>query len=116
MSRVWSRLKARPILSGAFLLALAVMVFFGARLVLSGIYWSDPAHRDQTIALWMTPGYVVHSWQIPREVMRTALGPPPEDGKRETLAEIAKRLGEDPAVVIARIEAEIAAYRAGQGE
>lgn len=103
-------------ISGAFLLALAVMLFFGVRLVLSGLYWSDPLHRDQAIAVWMTPGYVAHSWQVPRDVMQAALGMPPEGGKRETIGEIAKRLGEDPAVLIARIEAEIATFRAGQGQ
>ena len=116
MKRVWSRLKARPILSGAFLLALAVMVFFGVRLVVSGLYWSDPAHRDQALELWMTPGYVAHSWHIPREVMGQWVGPRPEGRGPETLAEVARRLGEDPTALIARLEAEIAAYRAGQGQ
>jgi hypothetical protein len=68
-------------------------LFFAVRLTVFTIYWSDPAHRDQAVEGWMTPGYVARSWDVDPEVIRAAL-PPPPDGtpdRRPTLDAIAGR-------------------------
>ncbi len=36
----------------AFVLALAVTLFFAVRLALFTLYWQDPAHRNEPIAGW----------------------------------------------------------------
>lgn len=95
-------------------LALVIAVGFAARLVLFTIYWSDPAHSDQPVAGWMTPGYVAQSWDVPADVIRAAL-PPPEGGLpglRPTLARIAAAQGIPLPDLLARIEAAIATARA----
>lgn len=74
----------------AFSTALAVTVFFAARMVFFTIYWADPAHHDQPLEGWMTPRYVAHSYDLPPELVREALELEPEIGKRRTLAEIAR--------------------------
>ena len=107
-----ARIRRRPALFAAFVLALAVTVFFAARLVVISVVWSDPDRRNQPIEGWMTPGYVVHSWQVPREVIADVVGTPPERGL--TLADLARMRGEDPAALIAALEAAIAAHRAAQ--
>ena len=112
--RLRQAIRHHPIQSLGFALALAVTLFFAVRLSLNAIYWADPAHRDQAIEGWMTPGYVAHSWKVPRSVMLQALemqrapeGPPP------TLAEIAQARGMPLADLVAQVEAEITAFRAG---
>ena len=108
-----SRARRRPLLFAAFACALALTLFFAVRLVLFSIYWADPKHREQPIAGWMTPGFVAHSWHVPREVMLDLLGPPPEGApKRPTLDDIAAERGVPVEDLIAEIEAAIAAHRA----
>ena len=104
----------RPALIG-LALALAVAVFFAVRLTIFTIYWSDPAHRDQQIEGWMTPGYVARSWDVEPDLIRAALPPPPPGGPeprgRTTLDRIAEGAGLPLAEVIAGIEAAIAGAR-----
>lgn len=95
----------------AFVMALAVVLFFGVRLLAFFIYWADPAHRDQEIAGWMTPGYVHNSWDVPRDVIMGVLGGPFE-GKRRRLSDIAAEQGQDVEVLIRDIERAIERFRA----
>jgi len=97
-----------------FGMASAATVFFAVRSVLFFVYWSDPAHRDQPIEGWMTPRYVVQSWQLPPEVMIDALGEGPMPGKRRTLAEIAASQGISFDELGIRIEDAAKAFRDGQ--
>jgi hypothetical protein len=81
------------VLFTAFVLALAVTVFFSARLLLSSLYWADPEHRHRPVEGWMTPRYVAHSYDLPPEIVRSALGLEPGEGRQRTLAEIAEESG-----------------------
>jgi hypothetical protein len=108
-----SRLTRRPVLTAAFVLAVAVTVFFAVRLVLFTLFWADPTHREQPIEGWMSPGYVAHSWDLPREKVAGSLDLEPRtDGRRLTLDEIAEERGVPVADLIATLEAMIAAHRA----
>ncbi len=110
LSSIWT---SHPLLSTGFALALTLTLYFGTRTVMATLYWSDPAHRDQSLQSWMTPGYIGHSWEIPREVLETAIGPLP-DQKRPTLEVIAKTQGIPVAELIARIQSAILAHRLAQ--
>jgi acyl dehydratase len=55
MGRLW---KQRPLLVSAFVLACALTLFFGGRLVVQTIYWANPAHHNQQVQGWMTVGSV----------------------------------------------------------
>lgn len=102
-----------PWLVGGFLLALTVTGIFTVRMVLFAVYWADPAHRDQAVQGWMTPGYIAHSWDIPREAMQATLGDLSRPGARETLAQLAEAGDVPLPELIATIEAAIATYRSG---
>ena len=94
----------------AFALAVAAMVVFAIRLGISTLHWTDPARQDEPIEAWMTPRYVAMSWDLPREVVAEALALEPDgSGRRQSLAEIARSRGEDVDVLVARLEAAIAA-------
>ena len=108
-------LRKHPYLGSAFLLALVATVYFAIRLALFAVYWSDPAHRDMTIQGWMTPGYVAHSWDMPREIVRDAIGPLP-DQNRPTLDEMAAEQGIPLEDLVAKIQAAIDAHRRAPGE
>jgi len=101
-----------PLLSSGFLLALGLVMFFAARSVAALVYWSDPAHRDQPIEGWMTPRYVIQSWQLPPEVMTEILNAGPMPGRRLTLAQIADDQGITLNDLAARITAATDAHRA----
>lgn len=71
--------------------------------------------RDQVIEAWMTPRFVSRSWQVPREVMETALGPPPNESfKRTTLKALAKSRDVPVEDLIDALNAAITAHRAAQ--
>lgn len=87
----------------------AVTLVFAARLALSVVYWSDPAHRNQSPQGWMTPGYVARSWGIPREAMIDWMGNPDTSGRPPTLAQIARERGVPLADFLAQVETFAAA-------
>jgi len=108
--KIW---RSHPYLTSALALASAVTLFFIIRTALFAVYWSDPAHRDQIIQGWMTPGYVAHSWKVPQDLMRDIIGAPPM-GNRPTLTDLAAQQGVTLEQLIARIEAAITAHRDAQ--
>lgn len=102
------------VLMSALVIAALLTVFFAVRSVMFTIYWADPAHRDQALAGWMTPGHVLNSWNIDQNVMLAAIGPAAQPGKPQTLKEIAKLQNETLETLIARIETAIVADRASR--
>jgi hypothetical protein len=57
----------------AFIVALCALGFFGVRTISSTLYWMDPDHQNQALAGWMTPRYVMRSYQLPPDVLGPAL-------------------------------------------
>lgn len=103
--QLWERNKVGLI---AFLLALAVSLFFILRLGIFWIYWSDPAHREQPIEGWMTPGYVAYSHHVPKETVVRALGLTPDGHFHKTLDDIAEESGRSVAELKVLLDAVIA--------
>ena len=114
IARLREAFDRHPLLTSAFLLAVAIFFFFSLRLIVFTIYWSDPANRDQPIEGWMTPRYVIESWHLTPEVMQDALGRPSLPGRRMTMAEIAAELGISLAELSARIEDAARIHREAQ--
>lgn len=85
--------KEQPLALSAFVLAFALLLFFGSRFVLNFIYFHDPAHRDQALELWMTPKYVGMSYQLPPHVIDEVMEISEKGkGKRIKLAEVIVKL------------------------
>ena len=113
LRRIW---RAAPVAAVILALALAASVFFGAKVISRAIYWNDPAHQEQAIEPWMTPGYVARSWRVPRETVGDALdafGARP--ARPMNFDRIAEESGIPVADLIAATEAAIAAFRATEG-
>lgn len=107
--RIWQAAPVATVILGG---ALVVSLFFAVRLVAFWIYWADPAHRDQEIEPWMTPGYVAHSWGVPREVAFEALGLAPAPGRPLSMQELAQERGASVEVLAAQLQTAIDAFRA----
>ena len=95
----------------AFLVAIAVTLFFAARFVAFTLYWSDPAHRNQAPEGWMTPGYVARSWQVPREDLFLELDLPTKPDRPRPLADIAAERGVPLPVLLDEVARAVAALR-----
>lgn len=52
-----------------FLLALLALLFFGVRVALFTLYWSDPENRVRPLESWMTLGFVAKLHQVPRAAL-----------------------------------------------
>lgn len=108
--------RQRPWLVSLFVLATVLTLFFGARLLVQAIYWSDPAHQNQQVQGWMTVGYIGRSWHLDARELDAAAGlPAPQiKGHPQPLSEIAADRGVPVAQVIAEVEAAIVALKAAE--
>ncbi|MCX7890264.1 MAG: hypothetical protein N2422_11165 [Rhodobacteraceae bacterium] len=109
-------LRRHPLLVAAFLAALGLTAFFGARFVAHAVYWSDPAHRNQAVAPWMTVGYIARSWGLSAPELDAEAGLPGPGqtgtGRPMTLRQIAETRGVPVAEVIADVQGAIARIKA----
>lgn len=109
IGRLWSE---NRLLVLAFLAFLALAVFFGVNAFLRAKDFN--VAKEQPIAAWMTPRYIAHSWDMPREEMMAILGLEPPPPGRVTLEELAAKKGIPVQDYIDQIEAGIAAFREAQ--
>ncbi len=107
---LWAHHKPTMLLSA---LALVIALVFAVRLALHVLHWNNAAATLPEP--WMTPRYVAHSWRIPPQEIRTALGIPDELVRRQTLKDIARQQGRSVEEVIADLSAFLLARKdAGQ--
>src|SRR6266850_2483884 len=78
----------KSVVAAAFLLSLAIAIFFVVRAVRPAIYWHY--HKDEPIESWMSVGYVAHSYHVPPHVLYSALGLPHKPPDKRPLSEIAR--------------------------
>ena len=114
MKRLIDAWRRHPILTTGFIIAVLFSVMFAIRSVVFVVYWSDPDHRNVALESWMTPRYIARSWDIPPEVVLSALGTDEMPGRRLSLEDIARNLGISEEELEKRIHDAAIAYRAGQ--
>ncbi len=105
-----SAFRRHPLLVSAFVLFTLLALVFAGRLAFRLSYWST--HQNETVAEWMTIGYVGHSWHLDPRAIDAAAGLPPPAGHPLTLAEIAAERGVPVERIIADVEAAIAKLQA----
>jgi hypothetical protein len=96
--------RRHPVPTALLALALAALIWFATGFVREALYFSDPAHRQQDLALWMSPRYVGKSWDLPPEVIVTTMDLQP-DNVQPTLRQVIDHLGITLEELQARIEA-----------
>jgi hypothetical protein len=77
---------------------------FASGFVREALYFSDPAHQQQDLALWMSPRYVGKSWDLPPDVIVRTMELAP-DNAQPTLREVTADLGISLDELQTRIEA-----------
>lgn len=82
-------------------------VFFTVRGVVQFVYWSDPAHRDQSLEPWMPIGFVARSYGVEREALATALELSPDSDRRLSLKDLAEMRGKDFEGMVREVETAI---------
>lgn len=103
-----------PGLAIALVAALLIAAVFATRLTHAALTW-DVAPDDGAIAGWMTPRYVVRSWDVPPELVADALDLDRDGiGRRVTLKALAEDRGVPPDTLIDALRAAIDAHRAAQ--
>ena len=106
MLQLW---RARPVLVFCFVLACAATLFFGVRFAAQAVYWSNPAHREQSVQGWMTVG--MQRWFVPVDDAVAGLPLPQEKGHPQPLSEIAADRGVPVQTVIDAVERAIEQLR-----
>lgn len=90
--------------------ALAV-IWFGASFLLNVIYFNDPRHQDEALKPWMTPRYVVMSYDLPRGVVADVLDLPEGGHKGLQMDAIAAGMGLTLEELTALVRETAAAHR-----
>ncbi|MCP1169090.1 hypothetical protein [Limimaricola litoreus] len=93
------------------LLAGAVAVWLAFRMVADFLYFHDPAHRDVELRGWMTPRYVVETYDLPPSLVSELLDLPAQGPRRRRMRRIAADLGLTLEELTDRVRAAAAEYR-----
>ena len=105
MRRLWANHRK-------LVIAFAVMVVLAAGFLIRGFVLVPPrGDPSRPVAAWMTPGFVVHTYHIPPEVVGEILGLTPGEHRRQTIAEIATAQGAIVTDLLAELQAEVDARR-----
>ena len=81
------------IILSILLVAVCAMMWFSVNAVLNIIYFNDPRHQDEALKGWMTPRYVVMSYDLPRPLVLDLLNLTRETEGRRRLHDIATEMG-----------------------
>lgn len=84
--------RKHPIAAGLLALCLAGLAWFTFSTVREAMYFSDPAHHEQTLEPWMSPRYVGKSWDLPPETIVRIMELEP-NFKQPTLRHVTEHLG-----------------------
>lgn len=97
----------------AFLLALALCLFFLARLIGFALFWANPDHRNMPAEGWMTPGFVERSWDLPPQSLAPVIGSGPQRFRHQSLDDIARALGQPTPALLDRVNRALPQLRCG---
>ena len=89
MTRLFTVIRAHPIVSAVFGIAAAVFIWMLVDLLFIG----PPKDRFVTPAPWMTPNYIANSWHVDARDVAEAVGLTERPKGRPTFDDIAKMRG-----------------------
>jgi hypothetical protein len=85
-------MKRKVMLAGFAIAALLTAVFI-LRAVFFAVVWMDPERGMHPIEPWMTPRYIAHTYDIPRDEMQRILDLGPDETPRQPLDSLAEARG-----------------------
>lgn len=104
-------------LSGVFVAALLVTVFFALKFALHLGHFRERVAHDLPLEPWMRNRYVAMSYDVPPqvvdEILGTGLSGAPHSGRPPTMGEVAAEQGVTLDALTERLRAGVAEYRVG---
>ncbi len=91
LRNLWAFAIQNLLLVGSAIISLAVVIWVVGSLALDFIHFNDPRHQDRALKGWMTPRYVVMSYDLPRPLVLELLQL--ERGERKMMRDIADEMG-----------------------
>lgn len=77
---------------GFLLTSVIAVIFFSKGFIANLIYFADPRHQNQPLEYWMTPRYVVMSYDLPPPIVDEVMGLRPKIDKRKPLTKVLEDL------------------------
>ena len=90
------------------------LLWFGFNIVSDFLYFNDPRHQDIALKGWMTPRYVVMSYDLPRGVVADVLGLTGPAQRGIVMRDIALQMGISLDALTQVVRDAAATYREGQ--
>ena len=112
MTNIAAFLRQNWILAGFFLGACLLALWFAVHVVMDALYFNDPRNVDVDLKPWMTPRYVVMTYDLPRSVVAELLELDGPDDRGLRLGRIAESRGISMDALIALVREAAAEYRA----
>lgn len=78
---------------GLLLASVIAVIIFSKGFIANLIYFADPRHQNQPLEYWMTPRYVVMSYDLPPPIVDEVMGIRPKIDKRKPLTKVLEDLG-----------------------
>lgn len=69
-----------------------VALYITGKILLKIVHFNDPRHHDQALRNWMTPQYVMKSYDLPRLIIDETFDIDPNSEKRRKMRHIARRM------------------------
>ncbi|MEL6425213.1 MAG: hypothetical protein AAFQ33_07130 [Pseudomonadota bacterium] len=114
MTRVLPFIKQNRLLVGLFLGSLAVALWFAFHAITDALYFNDRRNVDVDLQPWMTPRYVVLTYDLPRPVVIDLLELDPDHDRGLRLGHLARDRGITMEELTALVREAAAQYREGQ--
>ena len=105
-------LKQNWLIVGMLSVACIAVLWFGGSMVRDIVYFNDPANQDKDLRGWMTPRYIVMSYDLPRSVVADVLELSSIDQRRILLRDVADEMGVTMDELTDMVRATAAEHRA----
>lgn len=97
---------------GVLLASVVALLFFSSGFIANLIYFADPRHQNQPLEAWMTPKYVVMSYDLPPKYVDDVMGLRPKIDKRKPLKDVLEDLDITIEELQIKVDAAQAEHRA----
>ena len=92
-SKLVSFMRQNLLLVGVFTIACGVALWFLTHIALDFLYFNDPKNQDVDLRGWMTPRYIVRTYDLPRDLVLETLQIEENQQRGAPLRRIASDLG-----------------------
>ncbi len=88
-----------------------VALYLASKIIFDVVRFNDPRYQDQALRNWMTPQYVMKSYDLPRAVVDDIFELTPEHEQRRKMRFIAQSLNLNLTELTERVRLRAKAYR-----